>query len=102
MFRKIQFKSFKLLLTYMFLLICSVSVLGFYSFQNSIQSIEQRTQLDLHRSLQLIKEDVNYKMKEIEGVSDIIYFDQDFQYYTRVPDEGGAITKSRRNTLSQA
>lgn len=69
----------KLLSTYAFIVMMAISVLGFYSYQRSLKTLEENTRSNFLASLDLMKENIMYKIMEINKVSDQIYLDETIQ-----------------------
>jgi two-component system sensor histidine kinase YesM len=71
--------GYKLMLTYFLLVLIPVIIVGSFSYQSSIKSIREQTRQNLQGTLAQIRDNIVYKMKEAERVSEQLYFDEQLQ-----------------------
>ncbi|WP_236334495.1 sensor histidine kinase [Paenibacillus auburnensis] len=80
--------NYKLLVVILLLVLLPVILLGSYSYRTSLETINDRNRLDMQRSLDLISNGMEYRMKEVQNISDFILFDQTLQNYMKMEKSG--------------
>lgn len=80
--------NYKLLVVILLLVLLPVILLGSYSYRTSLETINERNRLDMQRSLDLISNGMEYRMKEVQNISDFILFDQTLQNYMKMEKLG--------------
>lgn len=69
----------KLLATFAVIVMMAISTLGIYSYQRSLKILEETTRTNFLGSLDLVKENIMYKILELNKISDQFYLDETIQ-----------------------
>ncbi|WP_373229332.1 sensor histidine kinase [Cohnella sp.] len=80
--------GYKLMLTYFLFVLIPVIIVGSFSYQSSINSAREQTRQNLQGTLSQIRDNIMYKMKEAERVSEQLYFDEQLQSFLRNYEDG--------------
>ncbi len=80
--------GYKLMLTYFVFVLIPVTVVGSFSYQSSIKSIREQTRQNLQGTLSQMRDNIVYKIKEAERISDQLYFDEQLQNFLRHYENG--------------
>jgi two-component system sensor histidine kinase YesM len=73
--------SYKLLISYLLLVLTPVLVIGFYSYHSSIEAIKQRAENNLQVSMEQMNTNIDYRIADIMRVSNQIFNDQALSRY---------------------
>ncbi|GIQ70595.1 sensor histidine kinase [Xylanibacillus composti] len=73
--------SYKLFISYLFIMLVPVIVIGSYAYMTSVQSIEQHTRENLDAAVKQIKRNVEFRVNDAMRSSDEIYADQVLSRY---------------------
>ncbi len=73
--------SYKLFISYLFIMLVPVIVIGSYAYITSVQSIEKHTRDNLDVAVKQIKRNVEYRVNDAMRSSDEIYADQVLSRY---------------------
>ncbi|MBC8079182.1 MAG: sensor histidine kinase [Gorillibacterium sp.] len=77
----------KLIVSNLLLLLIPVIIIGLFAYNISLSSIKESTNLNIRGTLQQMKDNISYKMYDVERISEELYQDQDFQQTIRVLDD---------------
>ncbi|EPY04851.1 histidine kinase [Paenibacillus sp. E194] len=80
--------GYKLMLTYMVFIIVPVLVIGLVSHSMYDQSIRKHTRNNIQGTLLQIRDNIEYKMKDVIRISSILYGDYELYRYLRSYEEG--------------
>lgn len=80
--------GYKLMLTYMVFIIVPVLVIGLVSHSMYDQSIRKHTRNNIQGTLLQIRDNIEYKMKDVNRISSILYGDYELYRYLRSYEEG--------------
>lgn len=73
--------SFKLLLSYILLVLTPVIVIGYYSYSSSVEAIKERAENNLQVGLQQMNTNIEYRVADIMRASDQVFSDQALSRY---------------------
>ncbi|OAB40976.1 cache domain-containing sensor histidine kinase [Paenibacillus glacialis] len=80
--------GYKLMLTYLVFVIIPVIAIGFFSHSMYQDSIRQQTRSNIQGTLLQIRDNIEYKMSDVERVSSMLYQDYYLNLQLRIKDEG--------------
>ncbi|MGN7358195.1 histidine kinase [Paenibacillus sp. SAF-054] len=88
--RKKQFLSFgyKLMISYIALLIVPVAFVGTFAYNTSVDSIREQTKANIRGTLQQIQDNIHYKVEDIQRLTDLLYYDRTLADSLRRYDDG--------------
>mgnify|MGYP001476117390 CR=1 FL=1 len=78
--------GYKLMLTYLVFVIIPVIAIGFFSHSMYQDSIRKQTNINIHGTLLQIRDNIEYKMSDVERVSSMLY--QDYSLITQLRSSG--------------
>lgn len=71
--------GFRLLVSYIVLILVPVMILGFYAYHSSVQSSREQSKANIQGTLKQMKDNVNYQLNDILRVADHMVSDQFLQ-----------------------
>lgn len=77
--------GYKLMLSFFILAFLPVAAIGYFSYDISLESLQNQTQENVESTVQLLNNNVVYKLTDIQRVSDLIYNDPKFQQFLIKP-----------------
>ncbi|MBB3128837.1 sensor histidine kinase YesM [Paenibacillus rhizosphaerae] len=80
--------GFKLMISYLVLVLTPVSLVGFIAYHSSLKSIQTQAESNLTAALVQMKENVQYKTSGIQRISDQIFYDLNIQKLLRTSQAG--------------
>lgn len=80
--------GYKLMISYIFLLVLPVVFVGIFAYNTSVHSITEQTSANIHGTLQQIQDNINYKTEDIMRLTDRLYYDRTLADYLRRYDDG--------------
>ncbi|MEC0368849.1 sensor histidine kinase [Paenibacillus chibensis] len=88
--RKKRFLSFgyKLMISYIALLIVPVAFVGMFAYNTSVESIRKQTKANIRGTLQQIQDNIHYKVEDIQRLTDLLYYDRTLADSLRRYDDG--------------
>ncbi|MWV44076.1 HAMP domain-containing protein [Paenibacillus sp. HJL G12] len=88
--RKERFLSFgyKLMISYIVLLIVPVVFVGTFAYNTSVDSIRKQTKANIRGTLQQIQDNIHYKVEDIQRLTDLLYYDRTLSDSLRRYDDG--------------
>lgn len=67
--------GYKLMLSYSVFIIIPVLLVGYIANSVFVESMRKQTRSNIQGTLQQMKDNIRYKMENIERISDLLYFD---------------------------
>ena len=80
--------GYKLMLTYMVFIIIPVIAIGYFSHSMYQDSIRKQTRSNIQGTLLQIRDNIQYKMEDVQRVSSMLYFDYSLVTQLRSYEEG--------------
>jgi len=80
--------GYKLLVSYVFLLIIPVALVGSFAYTTFVQSITEQTRANIAGTLQQIQDNITYQIEDTKRISDMLYYDRTLADYLRRYEEG--------------
>jgi len=80
--------GYKLMISYILLLVLPVVFVGLFAYNTSMHSIKQQTRANIQGTLQQIQDNINYKVEDIMRLTDRLYYDRTLADYLRRYDDG--------------
>ncbi|GIP31582.1 sensor histidine kinase [Paenibacillus sp. J2TS4] len=80
--------GYKLMLTYMLFILIPVSVIGYVSHSIYDESIRKHMKMNVRGTLLQIRDNIEYKMRDMVRISSLLYSDYDLYRYLRSYEEG--------------
>ncbi len=95
--------SYKLVLSYLLLLLISVLTVGLFAYTNSVQTMRDKTRDNLQGTLRQIRDNIHYHTSDLERITDMLYFNQSLHSALRRYEQGWysyeTMTKTMMPTL---
>ncbi|MDF2938054.1 MAG: hypothetical protein K0Q90_3427, partial [Paenibacillaceae bacterium] len=66
--------GYKLVLSYLLLLLISVLTVGLFAYTHSVQSLRDKTRDNLQGTLRQIRDNIRYHTADLERITDMLYF----------------------------
>ncbi len=76
--------SYKMMLPYLLLVMITDVVIGFFSYQTALQSRTELVQTNVKWTMQQISDNIQYKMLDMQAVSDSLFGSTSFQKYLQI------------------
>ncbi len=71
--------GYKLLISYLLFAITPVTVVGYFAYTSSVQSIREQANTNVKGTLRQMRDNISYKMEDIQRLSNRLYFDTTLQ-----------------------
>lgn len=94
---------YKLVLSYLLLLLISVWSVGWFAYTNSVQTTRDKTRDNLQGTLRQVRDNIRYHTADLERITDMLYFNQSLHSALRRYEQGWysyeTMTKTMMPTL---
>ncbi|MFD0710567.1 sensor histidine kinase [Paenibacillus sp. GCM10027626] len=80
--------GYKLMISYVLLLIVPVALVGSIAYTTFVQSIREQTRANIAGTLQQIQDNITYRIEDTERISGLLYYDRTLADYLRRYEEG--------------
>ncbi|QHW33094.1 sensor histidine kinase [Paenibacillus rhizovicinus] len=102
---KLSFR-FKLMVSYIILIMTPVIIIGTFSYRSSVDSAKTQSRSNIQGTLLQMRDNIMYKIMDVQRVSDQLYMDQQLTSYLGI-NEGGwnsyeTLTKHLKPTFQNA
>ncbi|MBE9912506.1 HAMP domain-containing protein [Paenibacillus donghaensis] len=80
--------GYKLMISYIVLLIVPVAFVGAFAYNTSVESIHTQTKANIRGTLKQIQDNIHYKVEDIQRLTDLLYYDRTLADSLRRYDDG--------------